>query len=267
MSGYREPVKETPAPAVPPPTDPPKVPPTEPPKEAAGGDDEVDELGYAKVKAEEPNKDKPAEKPVAAKTDDDKEPEVKATGYAEEPAKPEEKPKVEDKPAEKKAEGATDEFEIKEKGELQDDEVKALKDFIKANKVPKEIAEALVERSKSDAAKFKQHLEERKKEREKAELKQKNDWYNELKTDPNFGGEKFAHNVKRVEKVMEDFLPSLKKKLTDSKGMLPPYLMRDLVKLGDHLYSTGKLIKGDPPAPPPENKGSDDPLEYYNQPS
>lgn len=179
---------------------------------------------------------------------------------------PKEEPKVDPAAAEKKVEAApTDEFDIKEPGELLPEEVNEIKAFVKENKVPKEIAEALVKQRKDGIAKFNQMLAEQKKVRETKELKQKRDWYDELKNDPDFGKDKFDHNIKRVDKVIQDFLPNLKKKLTEGKGMLPPYVMRDLVKLGNHLYSTEALVEGNPPGKPNDDKGDKfDPLAYYS---
>jgi len=257
MSGYEENKPETPKAPV---SEPPK---SEAPVESKGVDDGLDEFGYEKVKAEKPVEDKPVEKPVTTKAE---EPVTESSGYSKEPTKVEE-PKVETPASDKKAaETPSDEFEIKEPGELSVEEVKQLKAFMKENKVPKEIAEALVKQRKAEMTEFKELVEKQKKLKETNELKQRREWYEELKNDPDFGKDKFDHNIKRVDKVLADFLPNLKKKLTEGKAMLPPYVMRDLVKLGNHLYSTEGLVEGNPPTKPDDNKGDsiNDPLAYYS---
>ena len=40
-------------------------------------------------------------------------------------------------------------------------------------------------------------------------------------TDPEFGGENFDKNVDRVEKVLEKYMPNMKKVLTERGSMLP----------------------------------------------
>jgi hypothetical protein len=259
MSGYEEP-KETPkAPVV----EPPKSEVTPPVVDAKGdSDDGVDQFGYEKTKAES-GKSEPVKESVKA------EPEViaEASGYEKEPEAPaKEEPKVDPPVADKKAADAPkDEFEIAEPGDLVPEEVAQLKAFVKENKVPKEIAEALVKQRKAEVVQFKEMVEKQKKAREANELKQKREWYDELKNDPDFGKEKFDQNRKTVDKVLANFLPNLKKKLTDSKGMLPPYVMRDLAKLGKHLYSTESLVEGDPPTKPDDNKGEkNNPLDFYS---
>jgi hypothetical protein len=109
-------------------------------------------------------------------------------------------------------------------------------------------------------------VEDQKKQAEINRKKTEAQWYRELKEDPNFGGEKFLHNVKRAERVVQDYMPNLKNKLTESKVMLPPYVMKDLFLLAKQLYSSGEHVEGDP------TKASDDkdkekevdPLAFYN---
>lgn len=71
-------------------------------------------------------------------------------------------------------------------------------------------------------------------------------WKTELKTDPEFGGENFDKNVDRVEKVLDNYMPNMKKKLTESGGVLPPYIMRDFLALSKLLNPTTTLVTGDP---------------------
>ncbi len=235
-----------------------------------GGDDGMDEFGYAKTKAEGAPADKgePAKKPVADAKKPDEEIDAKATGYGQEPEKVAEPVKEAAKATDKKPEGeaAVDEndFEVKDLGELTAEDIKDIKAFAKQHKVPKEIALAMVEDAKKKVTDFKKFVADQKTEAERKKKETRIQWYQELKADPDFGGEKFQANVKRAEKVMSEFFPNLKKELTGKGGMLPPYVMRDLVKLGNHLYSAEPLINGDPPSTPNTPKEeSDDPLDYY----
>jgi hypothetical protein len=45
--------------------------------------------------------------------------------------------------------------------------------------------------------------------------------------------------------------------------MLPPYVMRDLAKLAEHLYKTERLQQGDPPAPAKSKDDEDSPYAFY----
>ena len=87
-----------------------------------------------------------------------------------------------------------------------------------------------------------------------------------MKNDPALGGEKFEHNVMQAEKVLEEFMRATKTMLTERGSMLPPYVMRDLARLAEHLYAAPVFNSGEPPAPPPEPKEeNNDPLAFYNQ--
>lgn len=223
---------------------------------------EVDDFGYEIEKkaadpATPPKKEDPATPPkdVDAVTGYDKPPapEEKVDPPATPPATPD--PKEKDKGAE--------EFEVKEPGDLLPVEVQELKDFVKKHKVSKEVAEALVESKKQEVKKLKELVNQRTDAAKKEIEKTRRDWHNELKNDPTFGGEKFAHNVKLADKVINEYMPNVKKMLTERKTMLPPYVMRDLVTLADHLYETEKLVHGDPIVNKPSDKEEDDPLAYY----
>lgn len=228
----------------------------------------LDEFGYERVTPETPPKEeKPAGDKGAAGYDEepvveDKKPveEVKepVTGYDKEPV-------VEEPKDDKKADDKTpsDEFDIKEPGDLLPEDVKELKEFIKKHKVSKEVAQALVEQKKEEAKKIVASIEARKKEAELVAAKYKKAQFEELKADPAFAGDKFAASVKRSEKVIEEFFPNLKKELTKGKGLLPAYIMKDLVKLADHLYETEKLAQGDPVTPKTEDKEANNPLDFY----
>ncbi len=186
--------------------------------------------------------------------------ETPATGYGDEPPKVEEdlEPVIEEKALE------PDTID-KALGEgIPKDEVAKIKEFAKANEMTEKQIKAYGELRRSELKSAQEAYDKAVKEDEKAQLKQRADWHNELKNDPVFGGEKFTKNVAKVEKVVQDFFPEFKKRLTESKGMMPPYLMRDLAKLADQVYKTEKLVTGDPPPAKVEDKEEkNNPYAFY----
>jgi hypothetical protein len=229
---------------------------------APAAEDGFDDLGYP---IDKPAPEKPeAPAPVASETPEAPEkpekPETPATGYGDEPPKaPEPAPKA----PEPKAEIHLD-YELDAKG-LPQAEADKLKLFLKKHGAPKELAQALADEKKAELA----QAEAARAQAEANALAEvqatRAAWHKELKDDPTFGGEKFAHNVLRAEKVMQDFMVHTKKILTERKGMLPPYVMRDLAHIADRLYATEKLVQGDPAKPGQEGaKDEDDPLAFYN---
>ena len=219
---------------------------------------ETDELGYAIVKPKVEAATKPAETKVAS----EKKPEGDAkpvTGYGDEPPKVEEVvPPVEEKPV------ATDlGYELKLDG-LKKEEAQKVLDFAKANELSQKAAQSFADLRKSEVKAAEEAIEAQK----KAEVAERNrirsEWHKELRTDPQFGGEKFAYNIAQAEKVVSDFMPHTKKMLTERGSMLPPYVMRDLAKLSETLHPTQRLVQGDPAAP--DEKEEDDALSFYNTP-
>lgn len=238
----------------------------------------LDDNGYQVTSEEKkPEEKKPEEsiKPVSGYTDETKEENIEpkiekidpVSGYAEkvekkpEEKKPEEK-KVEEKPEEKKT--SFEEMKLDTEG-LLDQELKSIGDFVKKHGVNKDQAQELVDIKKAE---IKLYTDEQKNQKIKHDADRKQlraDWKQELKDDPKFGGEKFDHSIQQSEKVLHEFFPGLKKILTERGGMLPPYVMRDLAKLAGHLYSSEKLVQGDPSVPPKkEEVKEDDPLAFYN---
>lgn len=227
---------------------------TSPVVEAKPKEVELDDLGYEKI-AEE----KPVEK-AEAKPKEDKI-ENPASGYDKEPVIPKDEPVVPPVIEEKHDELG---FELKVDPIIPKDEVMKLKDFAKKHSLSKEAAQEYLDIRKQEHESFEKQKVESQKSFEKEKLKIRSDWHNELKNDPTFGGEKFSYNILRSEKVLQDFMPGTKKMLTERGSMLPPYVMRDLAKLADHLYSTEKLTQGDPIVPTEQKQEVDDALAYYN---
>lgn len=234
-----------------------------PPAQADGDDDKFDEHGYEKVPETPVKKDGeatpkapevPAESPPAGSS---------ATGYETDPNKkvddppPAAAPKVDDPPV------VPDEMDKALDG-LPKDELKKIKDFATKNKITTEQAKEFAALRRTEIKESQEAFDKSVKDLEAAKLKTRKDWETELKTDPDFGGEKFAKNVQQVDKVLTDFFPGLKKSLTERKAIMPPYLMRDMAKLAAKLYDSPALVDGQIPVPKEEEKTPlDEALDYY----
>ena len=234
----------------------PAIPPAKVDTKAEGEGNLFDELGYEKAPAPEGEK-KPETKKLDVKPDAKVEKPV--TGYAKEPDKIIEEvvPPVEVKPIDLG-------FELKIDEIIPKDEVNKLKELTKTHSLSKEAAQTLLDMKAADFKKAADDKIAQEKAFDNHIKKTRADWYNELKADPGFGGDKFDHNVMQAEKVLEEFMPGTKKQLTERGSVLPPYVMRDLAKLADHLYSTERLTQGEPTVPEQLTK-EDDPLAFYNQ--
>lgn len=223
-----------------------------PPAQESG--DKFDDFGYPivkdaapaegeKPKAPEPQKEAPA--PVA-------EP---ATGYGAEPPKVE--PEAPAPPALDPAVPPAEKTELDkvlEAATLPKEETAAIKEFATKHSMTPDQVKAYAELRKSELADAEKHAQEQVKAAERHKIEQRASWDKELREDSTFGGTNFSKSVQTAEKVLNDFFPNFKKKLTESKGMLPPYLMRDLAKLGETLYATPSLVQGEPPSGPPKTE-------------
>jgi len=181
--------------------------------------------------------EKPEEKKVEEKSEEPEEKVEPSTGYDEEP-------KVDKKPEEKveeKSEG-DEEPKLEEQideilGDINDKET--IKKFALDNNMTKEQVENYIALRKAEDQRLIEENAQRIKETRKG-------WFNELKNDEEFGGENFDRNIANVEKLLAKFLPNTKKQLTDTKGMLPPYIMRDLLKVHKALNPKAELVNGEP---------------------
>lgn len=225
---------------------------------------EVDDLGYTPAEEKKvdlgldtetpevkPDEEKPAptdELPV----------EKKATGYGEE-EKPEEKPA--EKTAEELAKEKEDEENKTDEEKAADKTAKEVKENIKKyidelpDSVSKEAVAKFAEENGLNDKQVEAYVKLAKSdndslvaERENAVKEQRKAWKSELEGDADFGGENFVKNVDRVEKVLDKYMPDTKKVLTERGTMLPPYIMRDFLKLDKILNPTTKLTTGEPPA-------------------
>lgn len=226
-------------------------------------DDGLDEFGYAKPAtppAATPDKKAEAgKKPeVPAKKTDDEKPEG-ILGYGAEPPKEGEPPAAAKPPVE---EDIKLDFEL-DVTKLPKEEATKLKKFAKEHGMNEKQAKAYVSLRTQEIAQEQAAQEQADADFEREVQETRRGWDKELRDDPNFGGEKYSHNVKLVEKVVSEHMPNFKKALTDKGTMLPPYLMRDLAAVGKLLYSTSKLVTGDPPAPPKQEEDPDSHLDFY----
>ena len=220
---------------------------------------ELDEFGYAKNKPEPKPEDKPEPKPEDKPAENFPKPEDKpvekpATGYNKPEDKPAE-PKPEDKPADKpedKPEGITKEDLTEVLGELPEFDKNRISDFALKNKMTKDQVQAYADLIKNDITEAQQNVQI-----------QRQTWKKELIDDPEFGGENFDKNVDKVEKVLEKHLPHTKKMLTDRGGMMPPYIMRDLLGIAKFLNPTTKMPTGEPSVVVEESSDKDFLNEMY----
>lgn len=238
-------------------------------KEVESTEPETDDLGYAKVSEEEPpnvqDQDKNEEDGEKdSKEKESEEPQDSPSGYGEDS----------DADGEKGKETSEDNGEGKEGDDGKDKEGEPdlgdtsnfLPEEIELIKAEKpEVQAALAEYKRKELAKMKEMADARQAENAKKVKEQRAGWVKELKEDPDFGGESFGSNVKKVDRVLNDFLPNVKKKLTESKGMLPPYIMRDLAKLSKNLYGTEGFVKGEEQQSKKEVKSEDQEIdEFYS---
>lgn len=142
----------------------------------------------------------------------------------------------------------TDEIKFDETG-MSPELVTTIKDFAKANNLSKEAVEAFAKYNKAQVDMVKTYEANQAKAIEAARTKQRSDWYNELKSDKDFGGEHFNTNLKRIDTMIEKFFPSTKNMLTDRNGMLPPSLMKD-------LHGLHKVLLGADPVVNPGGNGA-----------
>lgn len=212
-----------------------------PPSEGEG--DQFDDLGYPidkKTGEEKPSGSGDDKKPPASKSEE-KPPELKPEdalpGYGDDKKPVEEKPPT---PPAPKEEVKLD-YEINLET-LPKEDADKLKEFAKKNGFSKEQAQAYADQRKAEIKSIADSQAEYQRERQ-AKV---NGWVNELKNDPNFGGDKYAHNVQQVGKVLQEFMPEFKKQLTESGIVLPPNAIRGFKKIAEALYETKSMVQGDP---------------------
>lgn len=244
----------------------------ETPKEES--ESKVDNLGYGienegdkgKEEGGKENATQESKQELQKQQESSKEETEDPTAYNKESKKPE--VEAEKKPEVKVEDESQKSEEIKlDTDTLNDNEIKEINDFVKKHGVKKETAQALVDMKKVEIKQLTDDLAADRVNQIDERDRIRSEWYQELKTDTVFGGEKFAHNVKQAYKVIGEWVPELKKELTDNGGMLKPYVMKGLAKLANHLYSAEKLTQGDPAKLVEVNEKKDnnnDYLDFYN---
>lgn len=230
----------------------PPVPPPAPstPTPQAKGAVEYDELGYAKVPAEQPpapNQTPKTPEPPAATPPAPGEvnsgynqppPPPNAAGYVDPNAVP--------PPAAPATPPAPGEFKIEvDLKDFTDVDKKVFSEQFEKYKLPKEAQQALVDIRKTYLDQQALEQSNHQKQVEAQVTKLKSDWFNELKNDKDFGGSNFDANTKMVNKFINDFMPNTKKMLTEKGGMLPPNTMRDFHAVAKKLYETEGFVQGD----------------------
>lgn len=236
--------------------------PETPPAEKAP---EIDDNGYKVIPKEDvppiipPKEDPPKEDPPK---------EVPShSGYSKDGDPPKQDPpkQGDEVPPNQSGDQSSVDVVLKDTDGLLPEEVTSLQNFVKDNKIDEKLAQALVENKKAEVKQYEDSVNDAKAQAQEKKVTRRKEWKEELKSDPDFGGEKFLHNAKRVDKVIDDYMPNLKKVLTDGDIMLPPYVMKDLAKMADHFYSTEKLTQGDPFTPNQSKEDKEnDPLDFYN---
>ena len=224
-----------------------------------------DDYGYEIPQSDEEKKaeaDKIAaeEKAAADKKIEDEKVKDPSTGYGkDDKTDPVKKPdELTDEQKKALEDGKTEEVKLEEQrvkdindslGELSDSDKKLISEFAITNKMTKEQTSAYAELIKSENTKAVELQAQRDQEI-------RSGWMTELKSDPEFGGENFDLNVDKAEKVLEKYLPNLKKALTERGNMMPPYIMRDLLSLSKTLNPTTDLVGGDPSKPVKKEEGN-----------
>ena len=155
-----------------------------------------------------------------------------------------------------KEEEAKPALELDLKG-LPEESIKDIQDLAKDLGLTKDQAQALVDKRKSDED-AKVAAQETFKVKEAEVFKT---WETELKSDPDFGGDNFAHSVHNVNKLIREELPGLKNLLTTSGKRLPPSVMKDLNNVARKLYGETELVQGDKTS----TGDSWNPLDFYKQ--
>lgn len=188
----------------------------------------------------------------------DKETEEDVTGYTKDDKENEEDKQAEDKEKDKQTE-ETEEFkpeEIKEIVETLPEgfNKESIETFVKDNKITKDQLKAYVEFEKKETQRI---LAEQKLNVENT----RKQWKKELMEDKDFGGEFFDKNVKEVGKVFDKYMPETKKMLTERGSVVPPYIMKDLLKISKAMNPKEPLVNGQPS----KSKSDNDPYSFLNE--
>lgn len=238
------------------------TPPADAASEAAAAEQaEKDDLGYGDQSDGQAEKEAAAkaeaDKIEAKKVEDAKTVDDPASGYGEdENNKEKSKDNSDDtdkgdndKEKEKEGEDLAKEFEKVLDTLPEGFDKEKLSKFATEHKLTTKQLEAYVNLAKDDRESDLQQLKDNK-------AAKRESWKTELKEDADFGGENFDKNVDRVEKLLENQMVNTKKMLTETGGMLPPYVMKDLAALAKLLNPNNNLTGGEPPTVEDKDAGN-----------
>lgn len=218
----------------------------------------TDEFGYS---VEKDTEEKPVDTPkveegesTEEKPTDDVEVEKKATGYGES------EDSEDDSEADKKDDAPEEEKKVNEE-DVKKELSETIKNLPEGYSQEKVLDFALKNGLNNDQVKAYVDMEleaqkQVKQMREQNEKAQRKSWVEELRNDNDFGGENFDSSVSKAEKVLEKHFPNVKKTLTERGGMLPPYIMKDFLKLYKTLNPTAPLVSGEPIPTKPKDDGN-----------
>jgi hypothetical protein len=202
---------------------------------------QVDEFGY-KIAPEKKEEQVPPA-PQAKEEEGEKDPSI--PGYTDDKEEEGKEGKKEGE-EEKKPEPEAGDIDLGDTEGFLEDEVKELKKLAKESKLSPEQVKAVMDFKRSEIKKLNEVLAKKEEtmKAQKSEVLKK--WKEDLKTDPNFGGENFNKSLKMVGRVLQDFLPESNKKIAESGGAWHPTLMKEFRNLAEVLYSNkDNLVRGE----------------------
>jgi hypothetical protein len=177
----------------------------------------------------------PAQAPATAapETKAPETPAAKKEGAAAEPA-----PASKEQPAAQPAIAKGD-VKLPEGSLLAAETVEEIVSFVNEKKLPKDVAQAIVERESALLGSF---VEGEKVKHEKL----KDGWYEAAKGDKEFGGEQFDANIERGHRVIRRFFgPDFLKLLEATGGDVHPEVIRGFVRLGKQFSDDQLVVPGD----------------------
>lgn len=124
--------------------------------------------------------------------------------------------------------------------DLNDSDKEFFKKYATEKKLTPEQTQTLVEFQKGQYG----SLQEYQRQLEVKGVEIRNAWRKELREDKEFGGQHLKENLNQVDKFLTTFLPSVKKDLTESKEMLNPSIMKDLLKISKLVNQTEEFVEG-----------------------
>jgi hypothetical protein len=125
-----------------------------------------------------------------------------------------------------------------------DNDKTQLKRIATEKKWSKEFLKDVVDLRKLDYAEAMKVRTNQNNERQQKLTELRTNYYNELMSDPTYGGANFQTTIHKVDKVLAEHLPTMKKNLTETKGILPPNVMRELAKMAEKIYGTESFEQG-----------------------